>query len=188
MIRRLSTIASVLSLLLFILTLLLWADSFSRYYGIVYLPDHRRSFELYAVRGAIAFSVVDSLLQDGTAPGATRLRATVLDLQPGDVDYYAELGFAAGRFGELWFHSIHYTTPLSYNAPPERQRIVVAPFWFAALALVILPARSLRNVCIARRRRIAGRCVSCGYDLRASTGHCPECGAPIKSKADEAAA
>jgi hypothetical protein len=186
--RRLFTVASALSLLLFIFTLLLWADSFSRCYSAVYLPDHRRSFELYAVRGAIAFSVVDSLLQDDTAPGATRLRATVVDLQPGDLDYYAELGFAVGRFGELWFHSIHYTTPLSYNAPPERQRIVVVPFWLAALALVILPARSLRNVHVARRRRVAGRCIWCGYDLRASTGHCPECGAAIKAKTEEAAA
>lgn len=38
--------------------------------------------------------------------------------------------------------------------------------------------RSLR-----RRRRIAdGSCSNCGYDLRASTNLCPECGAPIPVK------
>ena len=48
-----------------------------------------------------------------------------------------------------------------------------------ALALSALPAVLLlwrRQV--PRRRRARGLCPACGYDLRASPGPCPECGAP----------
>ena len=65
-----------------------------------------------------------------------------------------------------------------------RERAVLVPCWmqtvvYGALGLV-------RLLSINRRRRAAraaaGLCMACGYDLRATPGRCPECGAlPISA-------
>jgi 4-amino-4-deoxy-L-arabinose transferase-like glycosyltransferase len=51
--------------------------------------------------------------------------------------------------------------------------------WLIVSAFAVLPAvATFRQVRVARRRRRArlGRCVACGYDLRATPERCPECG------------
>ncbi len=48
--------------------------------------------------------------------------------------------------------------------------------WIPALLLAIMPARLVFIRYRGRRRLRRGLCARCGYDLRASTGRCPECG------------
>lgn len=56
---------------------------------------------------------------------------------------------------------------------------VLVPFWMLATVFAMLPAAHAAILVRRRRRRrraADGRCVRCGYDLRASPERCPECG------------
>lgn len=60
--------------------------------------------------------------------------------------------------------------------------VLLLVFGYATWRLRFAPANLLR------RRRKLGLCLNCGYDLRASEGRCPECGAAFECEGKEAAA
>ena len=56
--------------------------------------------------------------------------------------------------------------------------VLTIPYWFILLPTIVFPLVWVRGFIRNRRRRLRGKCLACGYDLRAHNAgdRCPECG------------
>jgi hypothetical protein len=155
--HRLLTIAAVASMLLCLATVVFWVRSYWRFDAAYYIFDTPPSIALHSLRGAIEASLVSTSSQDKTlAPGLT------LESDPG-------ASFSLATEGRtLWGF---------YLGQNGQRRRVSVPYWFVVFLFAILPSVRACAAGRSRRFRRAGRCLACGYDLRATTDRCPECGA-----------
>jgi len=81
----------------------------------------------------------------------------------------------------LGFHGAAGQLSLSPQLTPKYSALLV-PYWFLALVSGVPVWVTARQSLRRRRRERLGLCRACGYDIRASSGQCPECGARIESK------
>jgi hypothetical protein len=82
-----------------------------------------------------------------------------------------------------WWHTLLFEWEPPRVQPWSRppQKVVTmwdarVPYWFACLALALLPTYWIKRRIRQHRRRAAGLCPKCGYDRRATPECCPECG------------
>lgn len=90
--------------------------------------------------------------------------------------------------GELYLDSMYngrlplYAMDLYWRPQTSGEWIFVMQPWFVFLGSSVLPVIWLIRIKrIQRRRQWASlnRCAKCGYDLRATSGQCPECGTEV---------
>ena len=106
-------------------------------------------------------------------PKATGLRDEffVAPLNGGTVDRGAA-GFRYVR-NDSWYPRAQ----LMMGYPTAQSSAVYVPHWSLVMVAGALPGVAIAGRVRAEARRGRGLCVACGYDLRASSGTCPECGA-----------
>ena len=153
MIRRLLNLLTALSLLLCVLTVVLWARS-------------------YFVRDAVEFMVGRRAGGAASAGGQLVVSVRKYDLDLGRRLNWNRDGFHDPDVGSRKSALANFTWGFDSAA---RESIVVTPIWPLAALAAIFPAIALYH---RRRRRKPGVCSRCGYDLRATPDRCPECGTP----------
>ena len=173
MIRRLFTTVSLLSLVLCVTAAVFWVRSYRRYDSVGSPRFYDTSYEISSGRGGISISVV-TWLTPMVDPGWSTSTQVISsgEAMPWSAN---ALGFCSGQ-------TINWS--MSGQTPFAAERYTVVPHWLLFLLTGVLPA--LWVVRFKRHRRCDSRsyCITCGYDLRASTGRCPECGTPIPSAAE----
>jgi hypothetical protein len=184
--RILLNALTILSLLLFVATALLWARSHFYRDGarvrVTRTPQNQPAIH-HLVEAQSTGGQVELSIQTWTDETWKRVR---------DNNPLADRRFFAWSFAE----PNHAYLSLSPNSFWNRigfryyrgydHRSVYVPYWFlaAVTGLQLAPLTFKR----ARRRRSRSRerrglCPSCGYDLRATPERCPECGSTTKMPA-----
>jgi hypothetical protein len=91
--------------------------------------------------------------------------------------------------GVAFKHEPSYQTSLNYGWHSSIVgRVTVShwmlcvPYWVFVLVTTVLPLTAARSYLLRWRQSRNGLCAVCGYDLRATPDHCPECGTvPVKA-------
>jgi hypothetical protein len=167
--RVLRDVATAASLVLCVAAGALWVRSYFVGDGVVWKPgDAPPYYRAYAGRGVVRLGSGQydfphaAYLDYSASPAPVR-----------------QTGFHPGTLAHRLSFDLH-RGPDSKGMPT---RDALFPLWSVVLAAGVPPAFRARRARrdhrdrTRRRRAKAGRCTSCGYDLRASPERCPECGA-----------
>ena len=174
--RRLFTVATALSLLLCLLTAVLWVRSYAHYdfavHGVETSETVANTFEVSSGEGVIEFAAThyDSMDDDIRLHGShthwyLHSEPTVSREDELHNQFVGKTGWHTGRIGYGY-----------EGGGGVQERRLCVPHWGLAGLALVLPVCWTTHRLRSRRRRYRGQCQICGYDLRATPDRCPECG------------
>lgn len=205
--RRLFTITTAVSLLLFAATVLFWYRSYVRLETLCFTDPRRTCWSMWGDKGIL------HVIADGRWPDRLPVQL-IRDADWATIDARGPTQpypvFDGGARGHIWYwldlkvergvdylslnadgtalwalppgpagSAIHRTTAVPYVN-------IQLPFSMLAAIAAFLPA--IWTIAVAsrrqQRRRLqrSGLCPRCGYDLRASLNRCPECGTAVHER------
>lgn len=193
---------AIASAVMLIVSILLWCSSYSGMkriaVGFRTDSDGHLDWRKYACewsRGGICFYMAPSRFEPG--PPTDKIKRRSFEEQRSRPNPYFEwykspfLKYPAWNLKRSQRRDPHFWEPWGFKATSSNMDwgydpgtapfnwSVTAPLWFLVFLFSILPACWLTRTVRRLRRKRAGHCPKCNYDLRASTDRCPECGTPI---------
>lgn len=179
MLRRLFTFASAVSLVLFAATVVVWVRS---YFLKEEVHGNWHARDLYAMSGAGRLSVGESFI----LPERMEIERELPRYQSwprGTSEVVIPSQLRRQRWqclGVEWiqFRGGTYSVGQNVDEWAAGSQLSV-PYSLLAIVLAVLPLTSAAHGMRRHQRLRTNRCVTCGYDLRASEDRCPECGTPI---------
>lgn len=166
------SLLAVLSAMLFVLMIIAWPRSYFATDFVLFQPKVDWVLHNYGIgwgKGYIAVRM-------GLANPPWTMRLERYTSAPGWLD-----GAVMSKDEVFCFAGLRVISSVGIRMIDVKAREVdvFMPCWLAAGLSACLPAiwwRRRRQRQLLQRRLAAGRCLHCGYDLRATPGRCPECG------------
>ena len=173
---------TVLSLLLCVMTCLLWVRSYHAGNAVEWdgLAGRRGIIVSRESFGPYWDSYVGDDIVVGGGPYATRVTSVTAPPHSNTVSWDVPIDLMSAYVLSADLHSWHFAG-FGYGkcgAGSSYFGAIVIPMWFAAAVTVLLPGRWIYQH--FGRRELPEHCGSCGYCLKGNlSGVCPECGMKI---------
>lgn len=194
MIRHVFTVASALSLLLFVVAAVLSVRSHHSKLSVPF-RYHAQRWEVAFEHGRVTLSNLPQREFEGSQLMQTSekvedlqrafRRAMIISRDPRDIGAAVYAVHAVDIRDALWReqHRLDRLMAMPLTPPVDHSMHQVV----FVLAAVALPLWFMAGAAGRRRRRKLGRCVRCGYDLRATPDRCPECASAVPKNTEAAA-
>lgn len=193
MLRRLFTLASLLSLLLCLALSALCTRSFWRHDSVSFTYCHLAKTGWVGTElklGSLHGELIWDYLHDDFLPGQQppeyyrgKIRGPAWSSVPARQSRIDLRGqpLAWAGFGAVVLRGANSAATYSRTS-------VAIPYWLVLFVTALLPGRTLARLARDRYRRAfrPGVCRSCGYDLRGTPERCPECGTAMCATGDVA--
>jgi hypothetical protein len=177
--RRLFNLAVAVSLVLCAASLTLWVRSYVRMDGVCHIGRwHIHNFT--SLRGRLfiqwGWSTENQLASlSGRYVGGGFFRETASS----GAQLAVEPMSHGWRLGGFDYFSWHVNRRNTAGNPAAGEWVFIIPWWFVVAVTGTLAGGGIVKARWRARRERLGQCLTCGYDLRATSDRCPECGTEV---------